>query len=262
MAGPTRFINGVGNSPSTDALGGMMMPDFTRQSFFSEDFMEPGDFVAATPTNWIQTLVGTGAITAVPGEGGLVDFTNSAADDDSISQQMVATPFAFNANRVASFKARMNLSDVTQSDMLIGITAPDTTPIGAVAAEQTGVDDGVFFLKRDESPVLEAFVRVGGVTVFTAASLGTLVDATFFEVGFFWTGLNTGRGSAEVSLFLNNSKVGKFVVTDFASQLPSVNMSVNMSIQNGEAVAKTMVLDNVVASFERDQIGPFTEQHP
>lgn len=258
MPGPTRFPNGLSNLRSTDALGEMRMQDFTRHTLFYEDFIDSGDILAATPTNWTVTAVGAGTRTRpalLEQVGGVILLTNAAADNDSVSIQQLSIPYLFSSKLRASFKARLKISDVLQSDFFMGVSIADTTPIGGVGVEETGVDDGVFFMKIDGSALLRCFVRSDTVTRFSDLDVGTLVNNTYFEVGWHWDGRGNLPGT--LAFFVNNNTVAKFNVSAFATDLPDEAMSVNMSIQNGEAVAKTMHVDNVTVMFERAEVGPF-----
>lgn len=258
MPSPTRFPSGVQVWPGSAALAEMQFPDATKTIHFVEDFINAGDFVAATPPSWERTVVGTGTVVVADEVGGVVTLTNSAVDNDSISVQQINQSFQFAQNQKMFFKARFSLSDVVQSDFFMGLTATDTTPLGAAGSEETGVDNGVFFLKIDGSSALRAFVRDGGVTRFSNLNLFTLTDGTMTDIAWFWDGLldDGHRPGGEIKFFVKIDtdeawrEVGAFRISTF-SDLPSPIMGINMVIQNGEDVAKSMKLDNVLASLER-----------
>lgn len=258
MVAPTRFPSGVQVWGGQAALSEMGLPDPTKYIFFSEEFVNAGDFVAATPPSWTRTVVGTGTVVVADEVGGVVTLTNSAADNDSISVQQINQSYAFALNQKMFFKARFSLSDVTQSDFLMGLTVSDTAPIGAAGVEETGVADGVFFLKIDGSAALRAFVRDGGVTRFSNLNLFTLTVDTFTDIAWFWDGLldDGHRVGGEIKFFVKIDtdeawrEVGAFRITTF-SDLPTPVLGINMSIQNGEAVAKVMKVDNVLAFQDR-----------
>lgn len=258
MVAPTRFPSGVQVWGGQAALAEMGLPDQTKYVHFWEDFINAGDFVAATPTSWTRTLIGTGTVAVANLDGGMVLFTNSAADNDAISVQQKNTSFVFTQGRKMFFKARFKLSDVTESDFFMGLSVSDTTPIGGVGVEETGVADGVFFLKIDGSPLLRAFVRTTSVTQFSNLNLFTLTADTFTDIAWFYDGLidDGNRTGGEIKFFAKIDtdeawrELGAFRITSFAS-LTALSMGINMSIQNGEAVAKTMTLDNVMAFSDR-----------
>lgn len=259
MVDVTRFPGGMNNLRGTDAFGEMPMSDMTRHIYFWEDFIDSGDFIAATPVDWTVTAVGAGTRTRpalLEQVGGVVLLTNAAADNDSVSVQQISLPYLFNRNLKSAFQARFKISEVLQSDVFMGLSIADTTPIGAAGSEPTGVEDGIFFMKIDGSALLRVFVRADTVTTFSDTDVGTLVDNTYVNVGWYWDAAGVDPA---VHFFVNNTKVAKFAVTAFATNLPDEAMSVNMSIQNGEAVAKTMHVDHVAVMFERAAIGPFIE---
>lgn len=252
MPGPTRFTDGISNLRSTDAFGDMRYSDMTRHIYFWEDFIDSGDFIAATPTNWVVTAVGVATRTRpalLEQVGGVVLLTNAAANDDSVSVQQISLPYLFNRNLRAAFQARFKVSDVTKSDLFMGLSIADTSPIAAV-------DDGVFFTKADGSAILQALVRADTVTTFSDTDVATLVNDTYVNVGWYWDAAGV---DPSVHFFVNNTKVARFAVTAFATDLPDEAMSINMAIQNGEGVAKTMHVDHVSAIFERAAIGPFID---
>lgn len=258
MPSPTRFPSGVQVWGGQAALSEMGFPDPTKYINFSEEFVNAGDFVAATPPSWLRTLVGTGTVVVANEVGGVVTLTNSAADDDTISVQQRNVSFTFVEQQKLFFKARLSLNDVTQSDLLIGLTNADTTPLGGVGVEETGVTDGVFFLKIDGSPLLRTFVRDGGVTRFSNTNLFTFTNDTFTDIAWFYDGLidNGNRPGGEIKFFVKIDtdeawrEVGAFRITTF-SDLPSPVLGINMAIRNGEAVAKSMKLDNVLVHQDR-----------
>lgn len=262
MVAPTRFPSGLQVWGGRAALAEMGLPDRTKFVHFAEEFIEAGDFVAATPTNWTRTVVGTGTTVIASEFGGVVTLTNSAGAADQISVQQKNTSFLFALDQKLFFKARLSLSDVSLSNMFMGLSILDTTPIGAVSVEETGVSDGVFFLKISGSPLLRAFVRTGGITKFSNTNLFTMVNARMLDIAWFWDGLldNGNRDGGEIKFFVKEdvettqeihwTEVGSFRISTFAD-LPAVALSVNMSIQNGEAVAKIMKVDNVLAHQAR-----------
>lgn len=62
MVAPTRFPSGVQVWGGQAVLAEMGLPDPTKYIFFYEEFVDAGDFIAATPTAWTRTLVGTGTV--------------------------------------------------------------------------------------------------------------------------------------------------------------------------------------------------------
>ena len=257
MPGPTRFPDGIQLWESQAGLGDMRFPDATKFIHYVEEFIDAGDFVAATPTNWTVTAVGAGTRARANTAGGVVTITNAAADNDSVSVQKTNRSYVFTSGRRLFFMARLSLSDVVESDMFMGLSDADTTPIGGAGSEETGVNNGVFFLKIDGSALLRAFVRVGGSTIFSNLSLATMVNDQMMNMAFAFDGrIGTSDLPGELSFWTKidsedvwTKRVGFDI--DASGDLPSAVLSSNMSIQNGEAVAKIMNVDTLLVHNER-----------
>lgn len=253
----TRFgPRGANNVTEKEWLGYMGQFDPTKFCTFWEDFNLAFDIGAATPLNWTVTKVGTGTITVASLDGGAVVLTNSAADNDSISAQVKNPSFTLNAGKRSWFGARFQLSDITQTDFLIGLTGLDTTPIGGVATEEQGVADGAFFLKIDDDTQLRFAVRKAGATAsYKTSGIGVPVNATFITLGWEYNGVD------EFRLFTNDitqtSGVDRrfiqvaTVAAPIATGVPAVIVGPNLSIQNGNAVARSATIDWIFAAQER-----------
>lgn len=245
MSSPTRFgPNGVTNAVKSALMNMMGQPDPTKYNTFFEDFNSSSDLAAATPLNWTKTVVGTTPTATVASvDGGAILITNSAADNDSLAAQIKNPGFIINSGKRSWFSARFKISDVTQSDFLIGLTGLDTTPIGAAASEETGVADGIFFLKIDGSTDLRLYARKGSATVTTKTGIATLVNDTYVVAGWEYDG-------KEFKIYVNNAHVAT-VAAPFATGVPALVIGPNMMLQNGEAVAKTATIDWIFAAQER-----------
>ena len=116
--------------------------------------------------------------------------------------------------------------------MIVGLQITDTTP--------TNVTDGIFFQKIDGTADLTLEVEKDSVA--TSTVVGTLVDDTYVTVGFFYDGLET------IEVFLNDSLAGKSVTTNLPDDEA---LTISLAVVNGEAVAKELSIDYVLASKER-----------
>ena len=134
------------------------------------------------------------------------------------------------------------MSDATQTDVIMGITSTDTTPIGAAASEETGVSDGMFFLKIDGATDWRFYVRSGSTTIASAVSLGTITAATPDILAFDYNPQNK-----EVSIYVNNVKKSTVTATTF----PAGVQYAQIGIQNGDANARNLTVDWVLACQER-----------
>lgn len=244
MSVPTRLgPKGVTNAVISSLLNKMGQLDPTRYNTFFEDFNNSSDAVATTPLNWTATAVGAGTRAVAALDGGAILLTNAAADNDSIALQIKNPSFILNAGKQSWFESRFKISDATQSDFLIGLTGLDTTPIGAAASEETGVADGIFFLKIDGQTDLRLYARKASATVTSKLAIATIVADTMISAGWHYDG-------KEFKIYVNDLHVTS-VDAPFATGVPALVIGPNLMIQNGEAVAKTATIDRIFACQER-----------
>lgn len=227
---PTRFPNGISTDQDVDLFGSYGLPDVTKFTTLLDDFND--QFVTGS-NGWTVTNVGTGTELLVDADGGVLELTNSAADDDSTAVQRTNESFLFESGKKLFFKTKFKLDDATQSDLVAGLQISDTTP--------GSVTDGVFFFKDDGATSLQ-FSVIKDSTSTINTNIGTLVDDTFIELGFFYDGDST------IKVFVDNSFVANVVTTN----LPDDEvLAPSFFVQNGEAVAKKMSLDFYFVSKER-----------
>ena len=196
------------------------------------------DFDIYTTTNWTLTTVEAGAGSATEAVSGADDgvllITNDAADDDSDFFQLINETFTFEAGKRMLFKARFQVSDATQSDFVIGLQLTDTTPLD--------VSDGIFFQKDDGDALLD-FHAEENTVASNATGIHTMVAATWTTVGFYYNGTD-----ANIQLFVDDVNVGSVPITN---AVDDEALAISFGIQNGEAVAKTMTVDYLLAAKER-----------
>lgn len=230
MASPTRFPGGMTTTTSETTLGQFLAPDPSKLHAYWEDF----DYYAAA--DWTVTETQAGATQALTdADGGVLLLTNSAADDDLVALQKVGEGFLMEAGKRAWFKARFKVSDATQSDLVIGLQVTDTTPLD--------VTDGIYFLKSDGSTTLSAICRKNASTGSTSLTAGTVANDIWLTVGWYFD------GKSSVAVFVNDVQVG--TLDGSSTYLPDTELTVSFAIQNGEAAAKTMSVDYILAAKER-----------
>ena len=189
-----------------------------------------------TAGDWTVTTTEAGAGSASEAigtaAGGQLVLTNDDADNDLDSLQLQGESFLFAAGKKAWFETRFKVSDATQSDLLLGLVITDTTPLAHT--------DGVVFRKDDGDTNLdfESFKDSAGTT---QAAVTTLSDDTFVIAGFYYDG-------AEFHLYINGEKTH----TLSSPTIPDdEELTVTMHIQNGEAAAKVLTVDYILAAIER-----------
>lgn len=247
---PTQFPGGVGNS-LPGSFGALVPFPFPAQYLqFFDDFTSFRAAAAGTAgADWLITPVGTSPITlADQVNGEILITTGSAADGNGNTGQWAGDkgagtalaavePFKFIPGKEAWFATRFQISDATQSELLLGLTIADVTPIDA--------SDGVFFYKADDATTLQLVSRI--VTPASAsANLLTVAAATWYEIGFHYNGVDTVRAFLRATDGTWNS-VGSVGV----SALPTTELTVTFGFWTGEAVAKTCRLDYIFAAQER-----------
>lgn len=232
----TRFPSGLNNVRGDKPLSDYGMPDPSIYHSYFNDF----DTYAAG--DWTVTAVGTGTSALSSVDGGILLVSPSAADNDGRQHQLPYNGFTMVAGKRAFFKARFALSDVTQSDFLIGLAAVDTTLLGATGGD--GVTDGIFFYKDDGAATLNISCQKDTTTgQVQATAIATLVTATYIEVAWAYNGIN------ELAYFIDEVKKGTLDAS--STYLPDTPLSVSFALLNGEAVAKTLSLDYIFAAKER-----------
>jgi len=198
-----------------------------------EDFVQSGLAAADAPLGWTVTLVETGGgestITLPDAVGGALLLTTDAFENDGISMQLDGEAFELTSDqRLVYFGIRLQISDATQSDLLVGLCITDTALLG-------GMTDGVYFRKVDGSTSLAAVTEKNSTETETTG-VHTMVAATDVTLEFYFDGTT-------VEFFVNGvskaSHATNIVNDEFIT--PSVE------VLTGEAAAKTMQVDWVRA---------------
>lgn len=227
----TRFINGVTTAAKDSPLGEFILPDVTKAHVYFNDF----DHYTAADWTITTTEAGAGNATEALGnvDGGVLVITNDDADNDADFLQKVGESFKFASGKKLWFESRFKVSDATQSDVVIGLQITDTTPLD--------VTDGVFFLKADGAATVDLLVEKNN-TATTNSSVATLVDDTFIKLSFYYDGVSA------IYYYVDGVLKGSSVTTNLPDD---EELTISFGIQNGEAVAKVMTIDYILAAKER-----------
>ena len=234
----THFTSGVTNVTANGSGGKLKLPDPIKFHLQTLDFDKytAGDWVITT------TEAGTGSATEAltSADGGVLLLTNAAGDDDFDSLEWAGGSGAvyesdlFDASKDFFFKCRVKVSDATQSDMIVGLHITDTTPVAAIT-------DGIYFLKSDGSTTVSLVVNKDSSATTTSA--GTMADDTWTTLGYYYS-----TKDRKFYIYKDNNLVGTSVNTNAPDD---EEIALSFTIQNGEAVAKTMSIDYLVAGKER-----------
>lgn len=245
---PTRYPNGVTTAFPVDPMANLLVPDPTKLSFMWGDATggDPlADIANSTPAAWTKTTIGTGtyAVTDIAGMFSAIALVTTAASNDQNSAQTKGRLAAADGAKRLQFATRLQVDTLTSVAWLVGLTATDTTPIGASGTPETGVTDGIFFCKDDATNVFRIVVRSGNATVASdIVSLGSQAAATNNSLAFDYNPTNK-----ELSVFLDGIKKTTLVVTTF----PANALVGQISVATRSAAAKTLSVDYMLASQER-----------
>lgn len=234
MGAPTRFTSGVTTAAKNSTMGMFGLPDPTGWHTYFNDF----DTFDATEWTITTTEAGAGSATEAltDADGGVLLVTNDAADNDNDFFQKVGESFLLEAGKKAFFKARFKVSDATQSDFVIGLQITDTSPLDAT--------DGIYFMKDDGDANLDIYCRKNATTGSTSATaIATVVSDTYLTVGWYYD------GAGSVAYFVNDVQLG--TLDGSSTYLPDTELTISFGLQNGEAVAKTMSVDYILAAKQR-----------
>lgn len=195
------------------------------------DFLFSADYVAA---DWVVTETQAGATQALAADelNGALLLTNDAGDDDVVQLQSAETAFKLSSGKRVWFETKMKVSDATESDFFIGLATTDTSIIA-------GTTDSVGFRKSDGAATVVSITEDN--TSETTNTAHTAVADTYATYGFYWDGIS------RVYFYVNRS----LVATHTATIEQTNKLALTFTLQNGEAVAKTMTIDYFYIASER-----------
>lgn len=231
----TRFLGPVKNREKLDSSRGWFSnlpvgkgPEVVE---YFNDFLVSQDYAAG---DWVVTETQAGATQAIAADvvNGALLLTNSAADDDVNQLQGAEEWLKLSSGKKLWFEAKIQTSDATQSDLFIGLATTDTSIVA-------GTTDSCGFRKTDGDPALIAVTEDN--TTETTTTLADMADATWVTLGFYWD------GASSVSFYVDRA-----LVATHTSNIEQTNaLALTLTLQNGEAVAKTLTVDYVYVAQER-----------
>ena len=224
---PSGVTNAVIGTALETYLG--MDPSTVHQYFNDFDVYASGDWTATgthTPTNGV-----------IAGNGGILSMANLSTSADLDQLTLVAATFAFVPGLQAWFKSRFQVSNATNSGLIIGLQNLNTNAFAAT--------DGVWFYKAEASTTLNAVVAASSTATTSSWGL-TMANTTYVDVGFYYDGGQSGV----LQLYANGSPVGSVATTNLPPS--STSLALTMAVENGTAAAETMLVDYVLAAVERE----------
>jgi hypothetical protein len=111
------------------------------------------DTIAGFTTTLVEAGAGESTLTAATTvNGGGFLLTTDANEDDGVQIQMLGEAFQPLASTLLYMGGRVQISDATQSDLLVGLCITDTTAI-------VGMTDGIYFRKVDATTSMLAVLE-------------------------------------------------------------------------------------------------------
>ena len=237
----THFTSGVTNVTATGSVGKLKLPDPIK--FHTQTL----DFDRYTVADWTVTTVELGAGSATEAltsaDGGVLLLTNAAADNDFDSLQWAGgsgatyESYLWEASKDFFFKCRVKVNGATQSEMIVGMHILDVTPVA-------GITDGIYFFKDDGSTTVSLVVNKNSTATTTSA--GTMADDTWTTLGFYYSSKDR-----KFYIYKDNVLAGTSVHTNAPDD---EEIALSFTIQNGEAVVKTMSIDYLSVGKERTAV--------
>jgi hypothetical protein len=137
-------------------------------------------------------------------------------------------------NEKLFFRARAQVDNATLALFSLGLQIPVAANNFLTAA------DGIYIRKPAADTNVYLVSRVGGVETLSAA-LGTVADATQFEVSFAYD------GAGNITAALN----GQVRASITPASTTAVGLRITAGVQANSAAARTMLLDQLVCYKER-----------
>lgn len=193
-------------------------------------------------TDWVITEQGSGTRAISQAKGGVLVITNAAADNDSNNIQLrdvasgqVAEHWKWESGKRLYFGARFKVSDMTQSDWVMGLQITGTEPIDAA------LSDGIWFKKDDGDANLDAIVAKDSVSTGSPTAMKVLSDDTYYVMEFYYDGKTAANGGM-IQFFVDGVPVGN---VDLDNVPDDEELTISFAIQNGAGAAKSMSIDRI-----------------
>ena len=179
-----------------DAFG----PDVCK---FVENFVSVPFTGADAPGAYTVTLIENGAdestVALVAGSaGGEIAFKSDENDNDGCQAQLKGEAFYFGSMYPTYMGARFKVTDVTNSDIIVGLAITDTTLLG-------GLSDGLYFRKDEDDTTLYLVAEKNSLE--TKVGMCTMADATYVTAEALYQ-------NGVVVLYVNGTEVGRLANSD------------------------------------------------
>ena len=236
---PTHFPNGISNRKKGHPLFNYPYLDPSKYYTYFDDFFEYHSGIYTITTTEAGTGSASEEITA--GAGGQLLITNAAGYNDLDFFQLKCEAFKFDSTKRMFFSSRFKVSDATQSDLVMGLQITDTTSLD--------VTDGIFFIKGDADTQPDFIIEKDNSSTLSVLEMNAMEDDTFVTLSFEYDPLDVATGGAVFRAYQDDVQVGEITGTTNAPD--DEDLTISFGIQNGEAAAKTLTIDFILAAVER-----------
>ena len=236
---PTHFPNGISNRTKGHPLFNYPYLDPSKYYTYFDDFFEYHSGIYTITTTEAGSGNASEAITA--GAGGQLLITNDNSDNDLDFFQLKGEAFRFDSTKRMFFSSRFKVNDATQSDLVMGLQITDTTSLD--------VTDGIFFIKGDADTQPDFIIEKDNSSTLSVLEMNAMEDDTFVTLSFEYDPLDVATGGPIFRVYQDNVQVGEITGTTNAPD--DEDLTISFGIQNGEAAAKTMTIDFILAAVER-----------
>lgn len=246
MPTPVRFLSGYTQDAPWQPLGQIGMQD---PFFYVED---ADDFAPWRPGGIAITATGNGSVAPTPGAGGIVLFTTNSSTPAGTDIAAIQRPnsdmgFPSPTTKKAAFLCRVQLADVTNSQMTVGWLNTTATPFAPT--------DGVYFNKASGSTAITINVLVASSVTATLTIPFVPTNATYFDLGWY-----LDPRTQQILVFAGSNLIGYQnqntaslgpVARVTPTAFPTVGLNPTLALQSGTATSKTMLADFFCSYLER-----------
>ena len=236
---PTHFPNGISNRTKGHPLFNYPYLDPSKYYTYFDDFFEYHSGIYTITTTEAGSGNASEAITS--GAGGQLLITNDNADNDLDFFQLKGEAFRFDSTKRMFFSSRLKVNDATQSDLVMGLQITDTTSLD--------VTDGIFFIKGDADTQPDFIIEKDNSSTLSVLEMNAMEDDTFVTLSFEYDPLDVATGGPVFRVYQDDVQVGEITGTTNAPD--DEDLTISFGIQNGEAAAKTLTIDFILAAVER-----------
>lgn len=263
MPAPARFPSGLSTDFPFGPLGAMGLPNPLFYHLWWDDMDQE-----ISESGYTKTTSGNGTVALAAGDGGVGLFTTNSSTPlitDVASLQLPAAGFSVTAGKKMFFLARVQLSSISNANLLLGLIQTTTTPFTVV--------DGIYFLKPTGA-LTGLVLNVAKASVVTSTvipvSAYTLANNVNIDLGFHvdraqnvyayvgsqlvgylpqsGTGANNASGVPAIPA---PGPVAALQQAAVPTAMPVVNLNPTMALGSGTAASSTMTVDFALAAKER-----------